>query len=352
MDRMVANRLTIVAWFALIFATCPSSHAETLRIAGPTMGTTYHVKIVDAAEAEEASLRAAIDDILSDVDRRLSTYRADSEVSRFNRARAGEWCKVSQSTAEIVTAAKGFARETSGALDVTVGPLVRLWHFGPDTIARAKSAAEITPPSEEALVAARRLVGCEKLEVRSEPPALRKQVDGLEIDLSSIGEGHSIDHIARLLARCGYENFLVELGGEVRASGVNAQGKPWRVAVQRPDAGRPTAQAFVELRDAAVATSGDYHRYFEHNGRRYSHIIDPTTGRPIEHKLAAVTVAADDALTADVWDTALLVLGPERGYDTAVEHEVAALFIARDGAGFTARETPAWRKRFAAAAGQ
>jgi FAD:protein FMN transferase len=151
------------------------------------------------------------------------------------------------------------------------------------------------------------------------------------------------------LAHRGYENFLVELGGEIRVRGVNAKGKPWRVAVQRPDAKRTRVQAFVELRNAAIATSGDYHRYFEHQGRRYSHIIDPTTGRPIEHQLAAVTVAADDALTADAWDTALLVLGPERGYDTAVEHDIAALFITRDGDRFIARETPAWKTRFPAA---
>jgi len=349
MDRMITTRFPIAFSCSLILAMLPAAQAETLRIAGPTMGTTYQVKVVDAAETEGATLRAEIDDVLSDVDRRLSTYRQDSEISRFNRVRAGEWFAVSASTAEIVATAKGFADETAGALDVTVSPLVRAWHFGPDTIANVNSAAEITPPADEALAAARRQVGCEKLDVRLEPPALRKQIDGLEIDLSSIGEGYAIDRIAGLLASRGYENFLVELGGELRASGRGPSGKAWRIAIQPPDASRPSPQAFLELSNAAVATSGDYQRYFEYEGRRYSHIIDPTTGRPIEHKLASVTVAADSALVADVWDTALLVLGPERGYEAAIEHNVAALFIARHGDRFVARETPAWRTRFPAA---
>lgn len=313
------------------------------------MGTTYQVKIVDAADTDETSLRGEIEHALDDVDQRLSTYRQDSEISRFNRASSSEWFAVSPATAAIVVDAEKFHRVTDGALDITVGPLVRLWHFGPEAISQTSSLADIAPPDEVTLQAARAVVGQSRLEVRTEPPALRKQVAGLEIDLSSIGEGYAIDRIASLLASRGYEDFLVELGGEVRASGHGPGGKPWRIAVQRPDASQLQAQAFLELSNAAVATSGDYHRYFEHHGRRYSHIIDPATGRPIEHPLAAVTVAADDALTADAWDTALLVLGPERGYQTAVERKVAALLISRDGERFVARETPAWKQRFSPA---
>jgi FAD:protein FMN transferase len=343
-------RLICCAAGCLLAATC-SFAVEPLIIAGPTMGTTYRVKVVDADDADPASLRTEIETILADVDRRLSTYRQDSEISHFNRAAVGKWFNVSPATAKIVAAAKEFNHHSGGALDITVGPLVRLWHFGPDTLASAKSPVDITPPTEAELRTARALVGDDKLEVRLNPPAMRKQVVGLEIDLSSIGEGHAIDLISSAISKRAHKNFLIELGGEIRTSGNGPRRKPWRIAVQRPDDSRSRAQQMIELPNAAVATSGDYHRYFEHNGRRYSHIIDPTTGRPIEHKLAAVTVAAEDALTADVWDTALLVLGPERGYDAAVEHDVAALFIARDGDRFTARETPAWRKRFAAAEG-
>ncbi|MGE3638721.1 MAG: FAD:protein FMN transferase, partial [Pirellulales bacterium] len=231
-----------------------------------------------------------------------------------------------------------------------VGPLVRLWHFGPDTIAKANSPADIAPPQEAALQAARAVVGHQYLEVRDDPPALRKQVAGLEVDLSAVGEGYAIDHLAAAVERLGHENFLVELGGEVRASGHGPSGKPWRIAVERPDESHANTAEIVELSNAAVATSGDYHRYFEYHGQRYSHIIDPATGRPIQHKLAAVTVAADSALVADAWDTALLVLGPERGYECAAKHNLAALFITRSGDQFAIRETPAWQERFVTAA--
>ena len=340
------------AWFFVAVAWAVASAAEPLVISGPTMGTTYHVKLVGATAADELSIRAEIEAVLRDVDERLSTYRQDSEVSRFNRAPAGNWFAVSPATAEVVSAALAVSGQTGGALDVTVGPLVRLWHFGPSAISETKSAAEIVPPDDVALRAAHELVGHEKLEVRTDPPALRKRTGGLEIDLSAVGEGDAIDRLAAVLAQRGIENFLVELGGEVRTSGSGPSGKPWRVAVERPVVERAEMLSAVSLSNAALATSGDYHRFFEHGGRRFSHIIDPSTGRPVNHTLASVTVAADNALAADAWDTALLVLGPERGYDCAVEHGIAALLVSRDGDGdeFVTRETPAWRDRFPTAA--
>jgi FAD:protein FMN transferase len=336
-----------------LFLLCPTlaPAAEPVLISGPTMGTTYHVKLVDASPADVAALRTEIADTLADVDQRLSTYRANSEISRFNRAPPDEWFPVSPATAEIVIAAQELNRQTDGALDVTVGPLARLWHFGPNAISDTKSTAEIKPPKESELSAARQLIGNEKLEVRLSPPALRKQIAGLEIDLSAVGEGYAIDRLAEIIKLRGIQNFLIELGGEVRASGHSASGKPWRVAITRPTDNGSELQVALPLvttsqTDAALSTSGDYHRYFEHNGRRYSHIIDPKTGRPLTHNLASVTVAAESAMITDVWDTALLVLGPNRGYDIAVENNIAALFIQRSGDGFKTCETPAWSARF------
>jgi thiamine biosynthesis lipoprotein len=343
---MNVSHLAVAACLVMLtHASC--AMAEPLVIRGPTMGTSYHVKVVGASASDEPSLRAEIESALSDIDRRLSTYRQDSEISRFNRTPAGQWLRVSPATAEIVAAAKQFTVESNGALDVTVGLLVRLWHFGPDALTAAKSPADLVPPTDLEIDKARAQIGHEKLDVRLDPPALRKQVAGLEIDLSSIGEGHAIDRIVDILSQRGYQNFLVELGGEVRVRGHNPNGRPWRVAVQRPSDDSNRTYAFIELQNAAVATSGDYRRYFEFDGQRYSHIIDPRTSRPIAHNLAAVTVAADTALEADVWDTALLVLGPERGYRYAVERKLAALFISREGELFSARETPVWRERFA-----
>jgi len=324
------------------------SRAADLVIGGPTMGTTYRVRLIGVDPAEEPALHAAIEAVLSDVDLRLSTYRDDSEISRFNRAPAGAWFAVSTATAELVAASLEMSRKTSGALDITVGPLVRLWHFGPSTITVAKSMADIAPPDDDAIRAARQLVGHEKLEVRVDPPALRKSVDGLEVDLSAVGEGYAIDRLAAEFCRRGHTDFMIELGGEICARGRHTDGKPWRIAVERPTEDRPEMQAAVSLTNAALATSGDYRRYFEHHGRRYSHIIDPSTGRPITHSLASVTVVADDSFTADAWDTSILVLGPQRGYECAVEHGIAALLISREGNRFVARETPTWRTRFGA----
>lgn len=352
---MQLSALNRLAWPLLVASAVNAAGAAPLLISGPTMGTTYHVKLVGVATADAAAIRTEIEAALADVDERLSTYRRDSEVSRFNRAPAGQWFTVSPATVEVVSAALAFSRQTGGALDVTVGPLVRLWHFGPNAIAESKSTTDIAPPDEAALQAARKLIGHDKLEVRRDPPALRKRVDGLEIDLSAIGEGDAIDRVTAAITTRGIANYLVELGGEVRAGGFGPNGRPWRVAVERPPVvqspiERHEIETAVPLSNAALATSGDYHRYFEHCGHRYSHIIDPSTGRPVNHTLTSVTVAADDAMTADAWDTALLVLGDKRGYDCAVEHGIAALFISRAGDAFVTQETPAWQDRFPTAA--
>ncbi len=181
------------------------------------------------------------------------------------------------------------------------------------------------------------------------PPALRKQIAGLEVDLSSIASGYTIDRLAELLLARGITNSMVELGGEVRAAGRREDGTPWRVAIERPIVEKYEMQAAVPLVNATLATAGGTHKFFEYGGRRYSHIIDPATGRPVEHALASVTVAADTCLDADGWDTPLLVLGPERGFECAEQNGIAALFIshpdADDGAD-AVRTTTAWRKRF------
>lgn len=319
-----------------------SARAEPLVMRGATMGTTYHIKLVaEPASVDLTRLHLDVEKMLADIDRQMSTYRPDSELSRFNRAPAGEWFPVSAATAEVVAAAQEISEKTDGALDVTVGPLVRLWHFGPSP-GDEKAKRDFRPPSDDAIQAARANVGYRKLEVRANPPALRKKSQGLEVDLSSIAPGYAIDRLAELLRERGIEDFMVEIGGEVRATGVRADGKVWRVAIERPADGGRTMQTAVPLADAAIATAGDYRKFFEYGGRRYSHIIDPATGRPVEHSLASVTVVAETCMEADGWDTPLLVLGPERGFEFAEKHGVAALFILRDEGGVNVRQTTAW----------
>jgi thiamine biosynthesis lipoprotein len=331
---------------SLVFAL--PARAEPAVLRGATMGTTYQIKFVAPPKSLNIKrLHAEVDGALAEIDRQMSTYRPDSELSQFNRQLAGEWFKVSAATAEVVAAAREISRKTDGALDVTVGPLVRLWHFGPPDDPGADAKRESKPPAGDVLADARKRIGYKNLEVHRDPPALRKRIDGLEVDLSSIAPGYAIDRLAQLLDERGIDDFMVEIGGEVRAAGRRPDEKAWRVAIERPTAGGRQMHSAISLENAAIATAGDYRKFFEYDGRRYSHILDPASGRPIEHSLASVTVVADTCMAADGWDTPLLVLGPERGYDCAERHGIAALFISHATEGHeTVRATLAWKAKF------
>lgn len=312
------------------------------KLTGPTMGTRYAVSVVGGTELEAGSLRDRIDSRLIGINRLMSTYDPESELSRFNKSDSTEWFPVSEETASVTASALGLAADSGGAYDPTVGPLVNLWGFGP-------GKRREQPPTDEEISSVRASIGHELVETRLDPPALRKQTPGVYLDLSSIAKGHGVDAVAELLLEAGVEAFMVEIGGEVRTLGRKPGGKPWRIGVEKVDAlmsgseGRPSLQRVVELVGRSMATSGDYRNYFEHEGVRYSHTIDPTTGRPVDHDLATVTVVAETCRDADGLATALLVLGPIAGYDWAVEREVAALFVSRgEDNELTEQATPAW----------
>lgn len=311
--------------------------AAPLRVTGETMGTTWAVSLArPPASVGAEGLRRAVEATLARVDRAASTWREDSELARFNAAGTTAWRPVSPMLARIVTGALRTSRLSGGAFDPTVAPLVDLWGFGPGGGPRAR-------PTDDALRAARARVGFAHLAVRGEPPALRKDLPALEVDLSAIAKGFAVDRVAARLAEMGAHDVLVEIGGELRARGRNPDGEPWIVAVQRPNGSAGAASALLGLTDAAVATSGDYRTHFEQDGRRYSHLIDPRTGEPVSHGLASVTVVARSAMRADALATALLVLGPERGPALAERERLAALFLVREGDGFRATTTPALR---------
>jgi thiamine biosynthesis lipoprotein len=337
--------MRIIVLILLFFAA--HAQAEPFVLRGATMGTTYHIKLAATSRMEDIDrLHSDVERVLAEIDRQMSTYRPDSELSRFNRAPAGEWFPVSAATAEVAAAAQAISEDTGGALDVTVNPLVKLWHFGPSNHAEASGSGEFKPPPDGLLSAARKLIGFRNLDVRAAPPALRKKIGGLEVDLSSIAPGYAIDLLAELLADRGIGDFMIEIGGEVRTAGRRADGKPWQVAIERPLPERREMQTSISLSNAAIATAGDYQKFFEYGGRRYSHIIDPASGRPIEHSLVSVSVVAETCLAADGWDTPLLVLGPQRGFECAERHGIAALFIEHGGGGETVRTTSAWQTRF------
>jgi thiamine biosynthesis lipoprotein len=338
----------------LLMISARGTSGETVVLRGAAQGTTYHIKYVEPAKGiDQQRLQADVENVFSAIDRQMSTYRTDSEISRFNRAAAGEWHAISAATAKVVATANEISEKTDGAMDVTVGPLVRLWHFGPPAGAdgrNEKLKQEFRPPSEVELLAVRKRVGYKRLEVRQNPPALRKKVDGVEVDLSSIAPGYAIDQLSELLLRRhGIKDSMVELGGEVRAAGKREDGTQWRVAIERPIVGRREMKAALPLVNAALSTAGGTHKFFEYGGRRYSHIVDPANGRPVEHALASVSVAADTCLEADGWDTPLTVLGPERGVECAERNAIAAMFISPADDGDRADKvttTAAWRKRF------
>lgn len=308
---------------------------EALRMDGFTMGTTWSVRIADpqVRPADLPGLRAAVEAALAEVNRQMSTYDPASEITRFNDSPAGAAVEISADFARVLRFALELAEQSGGAFDPTVGPLVELWGFG-----RKPRGQE--PPAEEEITAAREAVGREKVFFQ-EDGRLVKTHDGVRLDLNAVAKGYGVDAAARALSECGVKDFFVEVGGEVVARGERPGGGPWRIGVDRPrpdSAPGEVIERVLHIRDAAVATSGDYRNYRrdEKSGEVYAHIFDPRTGRPVRRMAGSVTVIADECLKADGLATALYVLGPEEGLDWLARTypEADALFIVRhpDGA--------------------
>jgi len=291
------------------------------------MGTTYLVKISGAPGGEDwrEEISFAIEAELRRVNDQMSTYLKTSELSRFNDSTSTDWFPVSRQTAEVVRLALEIGERSGGRLDVTVGPLVDRWSFGP-----AKRSRTIPQPDEiESIL---ELVGNRYLEARIEPPAIKKSIASLRVDLSAIAKGHGVDRLVELLNERGAENVFVEIGGEVRVGGAKqtaAGPVAWKVGIQKPDANANELAVAHPMHDNAMATSGDYRNYFEVDGKRYSHTIDPTTGFPIDHALASVTVVAPTCAQADGWATALNVAGPQAASQLAKENRLDSLLIQR-----------------------
>jgi thiamine biosynthesis lipoprotein len=332
-------RLALVCLPLLLVVVGCERGLQVLALQGSTMGTSYSVQLVaPPAGLDTESLGQGIEAVLEEVNALMSTYRPDSELSRFNASASTDWFDCSAELIKVLAVALQVSDASDGAFDVTVGPLVNLWGFGPEV-----KPSEL--PGQAAIDAARARTGYRLLELRESPPALRKARPDLYVDLSAIAKGYGVDRVAELLEGQGIANALVEIGGELRAHGVNGQGEPWRIAVERPLADGPRRVfRVVGLRDNGMATSGDYRNFFELDGKRYSHTIDPATGRPVQHPLVSVTVLDGEAMVADAWATALLVLGPERGLALAESLGLAALLVSRDGDALTARATAAFEQ--------
>lgn len=302
---------------------------------GATMGTTWTVRLAGLPPGlDERGLREGIESVLESVNAQMSTWREDSVLSVFNRLPAGGSIAIPDDLAMVLRAALELAEDSGGAYDPTVGPLVNLWGFGPD------SDRDAVPPAD-GIAAARTRVGWQRLDWDRESRLL-VQPGGLSVDLSSIAKGHAVDRVLEWVVGQGADGVLVEIGGEVRMQGRKPGGQPWRVALEPRLPG--AALRVLEPGDRAVATSGTDRNAFEAGGRRQSHIIDPRTGLPVRHGLVAVTVLHDTCMLADALATALGVLGPDEGYDFAVQRGLAARFVGEQDGQPVERVTPAFRR--------
>ena len=298
------------------------------------MGTTYSIKVANPPKGIDAdAVRGAADVVFDRIDRSMSGYRVDSEISRFNTSASTQWFDVSSDLATVVDAALQVSQQSGGAFDITVGPLIAAWGFG-------ASGEPIDLPDDARLSELRAHIGYEKLHARLNPPALRKDDPDLRVDLNGIAPGYAVDQLAKELQDLAINHFMIDVGGEVRAQGRNARKQLWRIAVERPVDADPEPYAIVQLENAAVTTSGEYRHYFDRDGRRYSHTIDPRTGRPVSHSLASVVVIGATSMYTDAWATAFNVLGTHEGQALATKLDMPVLFIDADGDKLRSVTTP------------
>jgi thiamine biosynthesis lipoprotein len=315
--------------FLLSHSLCNAQ--QSIEVRGRTMGPIPFKVLVVTEDSEVKKLKAvqsAVNDSLQRVNELMSTYLEDSDISKFNRTDANDWQTVDSETATVVSKALEICKLTDGAFDPTVGPLVKAWNFGPDK----KDKPEL--PSAEQIKELMSLVGYQNIEVRSDPPAIRKRNPKAQLDLSAIAKGYAVDRVGRSLKQLGYENFMVEVGGEVLTFGERASGGSWNVGIEKPNSEAGLADSershrVVELSGQAVATSGDYRNFIDIDGQRYSHTIDPRTGRPVTHNMAVASVIAEDCMTADALATAMMVMGSEKGAELCAKLSCDYLTISR-----------------------
>lgn len=320
----------------LPLAACwPDKAPESLTISGKTMGTTYNVTVVDAPkDADADTLLAAIEAALADVNSKMNNWDPTSEVSQFSASTVTTPAPISADMVTVLTEANRIHDLVGGKFDVTLAPLINLWGFGP------KKPGEPIPSDEE-ITAALEIVGqSDKLTLTD--GTLAKSLPGVSVNLSAIAKGYGVDRIGAALESAGVDRYLVEIGGDLAAKGLNAEDAPWSIGIERPDATRQTIEVIIPVSDLGMATSGDYRNYFEEDGVRYSHIIDPTTGRPVTHTTASVTVLADSAMTADGLATAMLVVGEEEAMRIAEAENLAVMTIIREGDAFVTTTSPAF----------
>lgn len=331
-------RIIILISAVFLLTSCGEPEKKTVTLRGSTMGTTYQVKIIDLKkDITPEQLHNHIKATLEEVNNNLSNWQKSSEISKFNRSEETSPQTISDDFAAVMAESYRIHQLTNGRFDVTLAPLIKLWGFG------SKNQEGKIPP-DAAINEALTKVGMTKLlKFEENASTLRKLEPKVTINLSAIAKGYGVDRVARTIEKHGARNYLVEIGGDLYGKGLNAKGKPWVIGIEKPDIKGRTVQAIVKVSNKGTATSGDYRNYIEKDGKRYSHIIDPVTGRPITHNLASVTVLSDNGMRADGLATALFVLGDEEGLKLAEEHKIAAFFIIREGGKFIEKSSSAYK---------
>ncbi|TLP45009.1 FAD:protein FMN transferase [Cohaesibacter sp. CAU 1516] len=324
---------------SLLLAGCDllADQTDQYILRGNTMGTSYTIKALRArGKIDKEALYNDIKATLDNANDKLNNWTDDTEISRFNASPSTNWQDISPTFLEVLQEAQRIHAESNGRFDITLSPLIDMWGFGPEDNETLPSKAEID--------AALANVGQDSLlELRNDPPSLRKRRGAVSVNLGAIAKGYSADLIARTLEKHGITDYLVEIGGDLIARGVNDMGVPWRVGIEKPNEIGRAVQLVVSVTDMGLATSGDYRNFFlDEEGRRMSHIIDPVTGRPVTHNLASVTVLAADGMRADGLATALLVLGEEEGREMANRLNIPAYFITREEEGFATSSSKAF----------
>ena len=320
------RHLPVLALVLFVSGCLFDKEPEVVRLSGETMGTTFNITAI-GEDVDEEALAAAVQETLAAVNAKMSNWDPNSEVSTFSASTDTSPVPVSDEFALVLSGADDVHEKSGGTFDVTLGPLIELWGFGP-------RKPEDPVPSDAEIQAALEGVGQSRLlTLDRDAGTLAKSDPAVGINLSAIAKGYGIDAVAETLSEAGIENYMVEIGGDLITKGENDKGEVWRIGVEKPEAGGQNLQLIVSLNDLGMATSGDYKNFFEQDGVRYSHIIDPTTGRPITHRTTSVTVLAENAMMADAWATAMLALGQEKGLELAEKHKLAVFFISRDVTG-------------------
>ena len=324
---MVKIRFKYLCILVFILASSCSKEAKIYTIDGNIFGTTWSVRLSSEREINKERLKESITSRLQAINDIMSTWQPDSELSLFNSHLSGDWYPASQDLGLVIRKAKEIHEASFGAFDPTLGPLIKLWGFSSNH--KIKKI-----PDPVAIEVAKSRIGMESIEVSDDNKRIRKS-KSIIVDLSAIAKGYAVDQIADLLLNSNHENFLVEIGGEIRIKG-SKNSKPWTIGIETPDANSRAIHTKIKVGDIGIATSGDYRNFFEEDGQRYSHIIDPRTGYPVRNKLASVTVLAADSMIADAYATAFMVLGDEQALDIAKQQNLAVYMLVADGDGFKA----------------